>query len=591
MSLVFPVSKNHSSLDTHLFMIPKSHPCSDNPWTEWRISFSLIEKVIYINIPYLFRKVYLICKTLTSEWKKKFKFHSYVLKTVFLWKYEEWGEKDVTFSEDLLINMIIDVFSCLLKWYENKNVPMYFMPEMNLLEQYSKTKQEKLLHYLRKDHKHGQPKDDRGLPKQQISKDKLESVLISKSEISFFETLKRYTEKSSMMNIVIGSFQYPFHPIVGKVCLSGNSGIRKYEIMPRYHSKSDKYRIQNQPSHRSIHAFYDKKVLKNKGILNEEEEQDLLCEVYITFLFLLHERIFNASGYDFQIKNNCIAHTLYFLKVFGRKYIVDKHLPIDFIVRYCESIDVLCADTISFGFLQAAIDIKKEPYLTFLQDTFRECSGNFLDELSVDRANLAEETINGNLDEELFSYLSQDQTYSHRTFSSKYRRRKVTAKKNIYQYGDKKRSENAQKNIEKMIFWQEDQIFSAVVDAINKYFRKTFYSRYALEAKMEKEASENLSKRSYLHQHLLHHMCEMYNYGFTLQKFELPTPAVYISFLLQLLVNIEEFHNESKLIANTVKRIPDKWGYTLKEADGYIYRTYDERVHNTFLCSLGFIDH
>ena len=73
---------------------------------------------------------------------------------------------------------------------------MYFTPEMKLLEQYSKTKQEKLLHHLKKDHKHGQPKDDRGLPKRQISKDKLESVLISMSEISFFKTLKLYTEKS-----------------------------------------------------------------------------------------------------------------------------------------------------------------------------------------------------------------------------------------------------------------------------------------------------------------------------------------------------------------------------------------------------------
>ena len=176
---------------------PKSHPCNDNPWTEWRISFSLKEKEIYINIPYLFRKVYvIICKTLTSEWKKKFKFHNYLLKTIFLWKYEEWGQKDITFSEDLLIDMIIDVFSYLRKCYENKNMLMYFTPEMKLLEQYSKTKQEKLLHHLKKDHKHGQPKDDRGLPKRQISKDKLESVLISMSEIGFFKTLKLYTEKS-----------------------------------------------------------------------------------------------------------------------------------------------------------------------------------------------------------------------------------------------------------------------------------------------------------------------------------------------------------------------------------------------------------
>ena len=84
---------------------------------------------------------------------------------------------------------------------------------------------------------------------------------------------------------------------------------------------------------------------------------------------------------------------------------------------------------------------------------------------------------------------------------------------------------------------------------------------------------EKLSKRSYLFQHLLPDTCEMYNYKFTVKKFTLPTPAVNISFLLQLLVNIEEFHNKSKLVAKTVHRIPDKWGYTLKEGNGYIYRT------------------
>ena len=102
---------------------------------------------------------------------------------------------------------------------------------------------------------------------------------------------------------------------------------------------------------------------------------------------------------------------------------------------------------------------------------------------------------------------------------------------------------------------------------------------------------EKLSKGSYLFQHLLHDTYEMYNYRFTVKKFALPAPDVYTSFLLQLLVNIEEFHNKSKLVAKTVYRIPNKWGYTLKEGNGYIYRTYHERLQNTFLCGLNFIDH
>ena len=85
-------------------------------------------------------------------------------------------------------------------------------------------------------------------------------------------------------------------------------------------------------------------------------------------------------------------------------------------------------------------------------------------------------------------------------------------------------------------------------------------------------------------------MCEMYNYGFTENKFMLPTPALYISFLSQLLVNLREHYLETKMVGHTTQRIPDKWGYTIKEDDNYIYRTYDERKHNTFLCNVQSID-
>ena len=85
-------------------------------------------------------------------------------------------------------------------------------------------------------------------------------------------------------------------------------------------------------------------------------------------------------------------------------------------------------------------------------------------------------------------------------------------------------------------------------------------------------------------------MCEMYNYGFTENKFTLPTPAIYISFLSQLLLNLEEYYIETKLVRPTTQQIPDKWGYTIKEGDNYIYRTYDERKHNTFLYNVQYID-
>ena len=131
-----------------------------------------------------------------------------------------------------------------------------------------------------------------------------------------------------------------------------------------------------------------------------------------------------------------------------------------------------------------------------------------------------------------------------------------------------KRSERAQKILKKWYFSRTIKysvlLLMHQINILQRLFKADVF---------EGKFFEKLSKRSYLFQHLLHYTCEMYNYKFTVKKFALPTPAVNISFLSQLLVNIEEFHNKSKLVAKTVHRIPDKWGYALKEGNGYIYRT------------------
>ena len=122
-------------------MMPKSHPNSDDPGFEWRASFSLVEKKILRKIHYLFRKVYLICKKITviKEWKKQYNFPSYILKTAFLWTLEEkWSEPE-KFTENNMLSMILEIFSYLKKYFEKNNVPNYFIPEMNILEQYSQT--------------------------------------------------------------------------------------------------------------------------------------------------------------------------------------------------------------------------------------------------------------------------------------------------------------------------------------------------------------------------------------------------------------------------------------------------------------------
>ena len=578
----------HSLLDTPLYMVPKSHPESDNPWIEWRISFSLVEKEICVNFPSIFRKVYLLCKMLSSEWKKKFKFHSYILKTVFLWKYEDWGEQDKVYSEDDIIDMIIDVFLYLSKCYENKNIAMYFVPEMNLLEQYSKTKQEKLMYNLEIHHRATQPYDYRGVPKKVISRENLNNHLVAKSEASILKTLKMYTEKSSLVEIIRKLFDSPFHPLVTR-----ENSVMSLEIMPEYDKRID-YRTLYHSSHQNLAILYTEKILKNNGIMCDEDELDLQCELYVTLLFLLHEKIFNPSKYDFELIIDYIFHIIYFLKVFG-KNILEKDLKIKFIKRYCESIIVttnIIREEIGSEFL--VLGETGEPYLNFLERNFSDNSQHYIEMLNLNKANIGKLFMNGSLDEDLYLLLVKDERLSLQTFPYVNKPRKVVLRKGIYQYGDKNRSEEVQRLIEKKMFWQENKLFKGFVEAINENFIKKFYSRCLYEARKEQErdALEDSfkKKRSYLFRHLLTHMCEMYNYGFTENKFMLPTPALYISFLSQLSLNLQEYYIETKMVGHTTQRIPDKWGYTIKEGDNYIYRTYDERKHNTFLYNVRYID-
>lgn len=61
------------------------------------------------------------------------------------------GRRQTKNIQNDLLTMMLDVFVYLLKCYENQNVQMYFIPEQNILEQYSKTKRTELLNYLRED--------------------------------------------------------------------------------------------------------------------------------------------------------------------------------------------------------------------------------------------------------------------------------------------------------------------------------------------------------------------------------------------------------------------------------------------------------
>uniref|UniRef100_A0A7M5UER4 Mab-21-like HhH/H2TH-like domain-containing protein n=1 Tax=Clytia hemisphaerica TaxID=252671 RepID=A0A7M5UER4_9CNID len=134
-----------------LFLIPKSHPESQNPMVEWRLSFSLVEKEIFLNLPLLWRKAYLIMKNLFKKFHDE-PFHplnelnlkmsrkkvpqyyesplkSYHIKTVLMWLYEEKPD----FDERDIIGLLQLVVDGLLRAFSEMKLPNYFIPSQNVL--------------------------------------------------------------------------------------------------------------------------------------------------------------------------------------------------------------------------------------------------------------------------------------------------------------------------------------------------------------------------------------------------------------------------------------------------------------------------
>ena len=113
----------------------------------------------------------------------------------------------------------------------------------------------------------------------------------------------------------------------------------------------------------------------------------------------------------------------------------------------------------------------------------------------------------------------------------------------------------------------------------------TLNVHFTNELMRKKNIPHHLSVSPPFLEKLLFHTCEMYNYGFVDSKFSLPTPAVYRSFISQLAINIESKRRLTH--GSEIKmRDGDNWGYILKEGNGYKYRTFKDRLHNSFLLSL-----
>ena len=55
---------------------------------------------------------------------------------MFLWILEEWASDEKTYEEDHILDMIAYVFSFMLNCYKTGRLSMYFMPKINLFQQY-----------------------------------------------------------------------------------------------------------------------------------------------------------------------------------------------------------------------------------------------------------------------------------------------------------------------------------------------------------------------------------------------------------------------------------------------------------------------
>ena len=163
----------------------------------------------------------------------------------------------------------------------------------------------------------------------------------------------------------------------------------------------------------------------------------------------------------------------------------------------------------------------------------------------------------------------------------------------INRFGSEKHSKDLQKSIQEEIFWKEDDKFKPPLNNLNENLHEKSHNRSLKEREIEISKSVPGSCFSY---YLVGHMCEMYDYGFIEGKSILPTPAVYILYLLQLLLNIKccvtmlcqdenvvpcyEKDGTLESIGSPINSETkfNEWGFTLENGH---YIPYKERKHTT----------
>ena len=191
------------------------------------------------------------------------------MEELFLWNYEDWQKSENEFTEDGILEMIMRLFIDLREYYKEGVVPMYFIPEVNLLAQYSKTEKENVI-----------------------------------------TELKALTNSQSLSYSICKNSSEPFDPISDP----------RFQFSFTFNFSSSCSRDLIQSSYCNLRYLYSEKIHQNKSITDNGDNKEFLHELYVTFLCLLVERAL-ATHYCYWSNDLELSKYLYYLMVHGNSYI------------------------------------------------------------------------------------------------------------------------------------------------------------------------------------------------------------------------------------------------------------------------------
>ena len=117
--------------------------CKSSPEGDFRLSYSTAETLLIGNLSNLQFKTYRAFKSFVSHYKKNMSPNakktvcSYHLKTIFLWYCEK--SDPIDWTKDRIAGHLLSLIDDLILALHEKNLPMYFMPKYNLMEQFEVT--------------------------------------------------------------------------------------------------------------------------------------------------------------------------------------------------------------------------------------------------------------------------------------------------------------------------------------------------------------------------------------------------------------------------------------------------------------------